>query len=796
MTVGSPSGRPMSPPAPIPPRPVWRGAAWSDPSARRLFHASLVSILFVAGAAPFIARAAVGMLAARSTAPIDWVPATFPPRQAYARFTEEFQSGDMIVASWPGCRLDAAEVPRFVAAVTNPEAACDATGRPWFDAVASGDQALERLTAPPLALSRGAAVERLRGVIVGPDGSRTCVVLGLTPAGLADRRRVVAWVRDTLRKTAAVPDDDVHLAGSVIDTVAVDQASDESIRVYGGPAAAIIFALTWLALRSLRYAIVVFLLSLVCVGLSFVSLAAWGERMNPVLIVMPLLVLTLGVAGGIHLVNYLVEEYRRGPARGAAWRAVRLAWLPCGLSAGTTAVGLGSLVVSELEPIRAFGFHAAVGVLGTLVVLFLVVPGIFARWPIRRRVDGDAVAPRTAAWAAGVTRRATAIVGAAAATLAVAVFGVPGIRTSVAIDTLFTPDTRVIRDYAWLEREIGPLVPVEVVIRFTAPAVRPAERLDLVHEVGAALAALPHVSGVSSAASFVPDGPPASGAAAVARRAVLARRLESSLAQLSDMRLVRADDGGQAWRVTARTSALAGHDLGQLLEAVRGAVDPLVARHGGANRGITADCTGAMPLINGIQRLLLRDLFTSFLSACGLISLVMIAVERGLVAGLVAMIPNVFPMVLLFGGLGWARATIDIGSVMTASIALGMAVDGTFHFLTFFRHALPATAAATAADRRAAVRSAYGHSAGALAQSALVCGIGILAFVASPFAPTRRFAWMLSLLVWAALVGDLVVLPALLTTRLGGWFRPGGRRPVRPGPAAQRRRGSGSVFGS
>jgi predicted RND superfamily exporter protein len=243
------------------------------------------------------------------------------------------------------------------------------------------------------------------------------------------------------------------------------------------------------------------------------------------------------------------------------------------------------------------------------------------------------------------------------------------------------------------------------------------------------------------------------------------------------MRLVRADAGGQVWRVTARTSALAGLDFGGLLGEVRGVVDLVVARHGGKERGITADCTGAMPLINGIQRLLLRDLFTSFLSACGLISLVMIAVERGVVAGLVAMIPNIFPMVLLFGGLGWARATLDIGSVMTASIALGMAVDGTFHFLTFVRHALPGAAAgaATAAGRLAAVRGAYGHSAGALAQSALVCGIGILAFVASPFAPTRRFAWMLSLLVWAALVGDLVVLPALLTTRLGRWFRPADR---------------------
>ena len=183
-----------------------------------------------------------------------------------------------------------------------------------------------------------------------------------------------------------------------------------------------------------------------------------------------------------------------------------------------------------------------------------------------------------------------------------------------------------------------------------------------------------------------------------------------------------------------------------------------------------------MPLINAIQNALLRDLFVSFLSACLVISLVTMVVERGVVPGLLAMIPNVFPMVLLFGVLGWARATLDVGSVMTASVALGMAVDGTFHFLTFFRRGLAATGGPDSRpSRAAAVQAAFRHSAPALFQTALVCGIGILAFLPSPFAPTRRFALMLSVLVSSALVGDLVVLPALLTTRAGRWFRPAGR---------------------
>jgi uncharacterized protein len=754
--------------------------ARQPPPLTRLFVLSVITVSGLLAAAPVIVMSALSILGVESTTPIEWVPESFAPRRAYDQFTREFESGDVVVASWPGCTIGAPAIDRFIAAATGPAAPCDAAGRPWFESVASASQALDRLVQPPLELDRATAIQRLTGVLVGPDGEQTCVVIGFTRAGLIDRRRATAWIRDTLLATATPRPDELHLAGPVIDNVSVDDASAASMQVYGGPAALLIFLLTWRSLQSVRYSILVFLLSLATVGLCFASLRFWGDGMNPVLIVMPLLVLTLGVSGGIHLVNYLVEARQQGPADGAALRAIKTGWLPCMLSAGTTALGLVSLVVSELEPIRVFGFHAAVGVMATLAVLFLVVPGFFSRWPIRRRLlqepAADGPSPR---FAALTIRRSAAIVGLTAAALAVASGGLSGIRTSVAIDTLFTPETRVIRDYRWLEEHIGPLVPVEVVLRFSGTsAIRPAERLDMAREVGAALGGVPGVTGVVSAALFLPEDDAASGTRSAVRKAVAARKLESSLSGLADMRIIREIDGEQLWRVTARTSALAGIDYGEFLDVVRSRVEPIVAAHGAAADGVRADYTGVMPLINAIQKTLLHDLFTSFLSACGVITLVMMAVEGGVVAGLVAMIPNVFPMILLFGALGWMGAALDIGSVMTASIALGMAVDGTFHFLTFFRRGLAAEgegAARSALARAAAVHAAFRHSAAALCASSFVCGVGILAFAPSAFAPTRRFAWMLSLLVFAALVGDLVVLPALLASPLGRWFKPSRR---------------------
>ena len=746
-------------------------------SGSLLFALSVGTILAAVVVSPWIVRAAMLILAVDSTTPIEWVPDTYAPRRAYESFTAEFESGDVVVASWPGCTLDAPVVERFTAAATGPDAPRDRSGRPWFETVISGGQVMARLTDPPLSLDPAVAVERLQGVLVGADGRTTCLVIPFTREGLADRRRAVAWLRETLTTVVGVPPPDLHMAGPVIDNVSVDEASAGTLGTYGGPAALVILALSWWSLRSFRYALLVFLVSMFCVGLCFLSLWAWGDRMNPVIIVMPLLVLTLGVSGGIHLVNYLVEASRSGPPQTVAARAIGLGWLPCSLSAGTTALGLASLVVSELEPIRVFGFHGAVGVMATLLALFLIVPGMFQRWPIGRAAGADPSAAASVVISAGIVRRAGPIVLLAAAAMLVAVLGVPGIRTSVAIDTLFTPESKVIGDYRWLESEIGPLAPVEVVLRFgDASEIRPAERLAMASEVADILADIPAVSGVVSAATFLPDLGDASGTRTAARKAIAARRLEQNLAKLDELSVVRDVAGEQLWRVTARTSVLSGIDYGALLDIVEARVQPVLAAHGGESRGVRAACTGVMPLINAIQNTLLHDLFSSFLSACAVITVIMMLVERGVLAGLVAMVPNVFPMILLFGLLGWTRMALDIGSVMTASIALGMAVDGTFHFLTFFRRALKqpqgAPPEATHERRMMAVQEAYRHSAGALTQSAVVCGLGILVFAASSFAPSRRFAGLLSLLVAAALVGDLVLLPALLTGRLGRTFRP------------------------
>ena len=255
----------------------------------------------------------------------------------------------------------------------------------------------------------------------------------------------------------------------------------------------------------------------------------------------------------------------------------------------------------------------------------------------------------------------------------------------------------------------------------------------------------------------------------------------------------------------------------ELIDAVPKEVDSLVAASTSGESGVEMIYTGTVPIVYKAQTTLLQSLKQSIGMAFGMICVVMIfllrngpmslsrvtfwvpAIAFGVVAiplhlafgapiwiaglagllvvsmvcfgnitgGLISMIPNVFPVVVIFGLMGHAGVMVDIGSMMTASVAMGVAVDDTIHFLNWFRLGLN-----KGLDRRAAIEQSYQRCAAAMTQTTLIGGLGLSVFAISTFTPTQRFGVLMLTLLTAALVGDLIFLPALLVSPLGRFFAP------------------------
>ena len=560
-----------------------------------------------------------------------------------------------------------------------------------------------------------------------------------------------------------------------MDGLTVDEASDQSLNCFAVPSAITAFLVCWWWLRWLPGALLVLAVSVYC-ELATVSLIHWfGGEMSALLIVLPPLIQVVTASGGIHLINYYLVARQSYEPENAAWGALKIGWVPCTLSATTNAIGLGSLIVSQLSPVRTFGLFGALGVALTLGVVLAFVPGTLAIWKpkgIARKakinLEDGAFYGEVPFWtwlSKFIARFHAAIVVAAIVLMIGLGWGIQWLKTSVHLRTLFPADSRILQDYGWIEEHVAPMVPIEVVAGFKKNCpLSSADRFNMIGQIQDVLDRTEPIKGTVSVANMMPNLPADVDTTSVEYRNLLVAILEQARPYFTSAHYLHESESQQQWRVTAYVSALDDIDYGQVLATIRNQL-----RIAGAGDqpavGVSVRVTGVMPLVHAIQRALMQDLFISFISAFGIIAVVMSVAQAGIWTGLISMIPNFFPMVFLFGLLGWLGASLDIGSVMTASIALGIAIDDVLHFLTFYRRAL-----ARGLSRQDAVHVTYQQCGFAMFLSSLVCGLAPMVFYFSSFLPASRFAWMMLLLLAIAVVGDLVLLPALVIGPAGKLF--------------------------
>jgi len=620
--------------------------------------------------------------------------------------------------------------------------------------------------------------------------------------------------------------DQVHLGGPPVDNVAIDEEGERTLVRLAGFSALLGLGLSWWSLRSVRLTMIVFACGLLSATAGLAALWGSGAKTDAIVLSMPALVYVLAISGAIHLINY----YRHalpivGPAA-APGKAIAMGWKPAILCSVTTALGLLSLCTSELVPIRKFGLYSAIGVLQIAVVLFLFLPAALYYWPPKGAgqvarakhskrpsaaadEQADGFLARFWHWLGDWIIRHHALVTASFLLILIGfASGLQHYRTSIDLMKLFDTEARIIKDYHWLESHIGQLVPVEVVLSFSPDTIAPVgepssgadggghrwsllERMNLVAQVQLNLERKfgergSDVIGPSmSALTFTPPLPGNDrGLGSFVHRKLLNRKLETSYESLIGSGYVAIDEanGHELWRISLRVAAFEDVNYGEFTDALKSAVDPIVDRFADARKrsdrlntvsasGGTSDVdaiyTGVVPIVYKAQFALLNSMVSSTVWSFLTITPLLMFVSRGIFAGLVAMIPNVLPVLVVFGGLSWLGQPIDIGSMMAASIALGVAVDDTIHFLTWYRASLNRTG-----DYRISIRSAYEHCATPTMQATLINGLGLSVFTISSFAPTKQFGFLMLVILVAGAVAELLLLPAILAGPMGRAFKP------------------------
>lgn len=712
---------------------------------------------------------------------------------------------------------------------------------------------------------------------------QSCVLLGVTDYGREERRlkSTLGEINRIAEHECGIPPADFRMGGPLVDNLAIDEEGKRTLAVVAVFSFIVGLAMCWLCFRSLLLTWIVFFTALVSEGTSLAILHYSGAKVNAILLSMPTLIYVLTISGAIHIVNYYRDAIGEKGVEGASVRAVFKGFWPCALAAITTAVGLASLNISHILPIRMFGVYSAIGVIASLFWIFLYLPACL-EWlrPINeadvKKAQAVVKKGRVGDWlqslADGIQRRHALVFGTCMAVLVFFGYGaLAKMQTSVQLMELFSKDAQIVQDYTWLEQKLGSLVPMEVIVHtgeresFTvsgaddgtyvlsyndengeAHRTEPLSYRATEHEIQAALRATGLDDVVVTSDGEFPEVtflinrpganvvPPLSSVTALQGRDArvehstitpmnmfdrmkMVWNIQQAIEELEEVdttlaattfapslsggpfqrqaingnlkrhrdeyieaRYLADTPGEELYRISLRLGALDRVDYGVFVGKIKEQVEPVVQQY--REQGVTGlhvTYTGVVPLVYKAQAELLSDLFKSFVTAFFLIGGIMVlllgkmtGIVRAIPAGICMMLPNVFPAALIFGAMAWSGILVDIGSMMTASVAMGVAVDDTIHFLTWFRRGMQ-----SGLDHREATRFAYSHCARAMTETTVIAGFGMSVFALSTFTPTMRFGYLMVGLLVAALVGDLVMLPAMLSGPVGKLFK---HRPGKP----------------
>jgi uncharacterized protein len=613
--------------------------------------------------------------------------------------------------------------------------------------------------APDLPGRVRAAVDRnpdLSGWLVSSDRRAAGLVIEIEdrPGDREYRTRLIAGVR--ARMAAETRDGaTLHLTGVAVQKHDVAAYVDRDQRVLL-PLAVVVLAAA-LAAFFRRPAGVVVPLGVAALTVVWTTgVYAWtGHELNAITSLLPPVLLVVALAGSVHV----YESWRtapaelRGPARAVA--AVRAIALPAILCAVTTALGFVSLAASDVPAVEQLGAFAALGALTACGLSLTAAPAVLSwlRAPAPGRLEHVAMLRLLDGCAALATRRPAAVLAAFGAVTLLAAAGIPRVRANTDLVGFLRADAPLRRDTAFVDAHLGGALPLDFVLRRRdGGPIRSLDAYRRLDGLEAAIRARPHVATVTSVLAFVRQVERAEGGGALALPAGETRLAAAlDLLEASGHGLVRrfAAPDLRALRVAVRLRAVGTAESAPTVDAILGDA----ARVLGPDLVLVP--TGALWHVVRDSTRLVAQQVTSFGTAIALVVLAIGAIFRSLVFTVLALVPNLMPIVWTGGLMGFTGIELSTGTAMIASAVLGLVVDDTIYYLSHYRRAYRGDAAAAI---RATTR-AVGAPVTA-ASASLVLGFWVGAF--GSFRPTIHFSILTGLTMITGAVCDLLVLPASL----------------------------------
>jgi predicted RND superfamily exporter protein len=624
--------------------------------------------------------------------------------------------------------------------------------------VAPNEKAPETAEAIAAFRDRVESDRAILGILVSEDGSAANLLVTYeTDADAQTLTRQITNLVNAYRDRYTFYISGLHfLSQSLSESMSTDLAKLLPIVIL------VIVGVLFASFRTLRGVWIPLLIVVLSVVWVFGLMSLTGTPVTAVSFILPILLLAIGIAYGIHILNHVNECSRSGgDKRVTILRAMEEIHAPVWMTGLTTVAGFLSLLTSFMPVLREFGLAAGIGVAMAMVLSILVIPALLAVLPPpkpRSITSPDGwLAKALRGLGRFVVRRHRAVLLLSAVILCVFAAGIPFMPMDSSISaflgnrhpavqgmnvmaTYFSGSEQLIieidtgtRDGLKNPAVLAEMVSLESYLKQIGVR-KTASLTDVVRELNRKF------HGDDPAYDVIPDD-----------RKLISQLLLLYSFQGGDLGSLALGDFS-AGEIIGFYPKENQEQLTALVNSVQNYLDTQL------DAGITASMVGSTIL----QQRMTTQLLTSQLRSLGvsvIIAGAIVALLMGsFVAGLVAILPLVFAIVINFGTMGLAGMTLNIATAMISSITIGIGIDYAIHFISRYREEYRTNGASALAVERTAATSGRAILFNAVA---VIGGFMVLLF--SAFSAFKSFGGLISLSMAVSALSALTVIPAIFT---------------------------------
>ncbi len=530
----------------------------------------------------------------------------------------------------------------------------------------------------------------------------------------------------------------------------------------------IIIIVLLVLLRSIKATLLTLLVVLFSTILTFGLMAAVGIPIYAVSTMIPVMLIAIGVADGIHLFSHLHLYIKKNPSasrRDAINDMIHGMWKPVVMTSVTTAVGFISLITSQVYPIKYFGIFTAFGVLMAMVFSLVLVPAglmMFGLPGWKDKPEKEEKKSRKnlgSVFSTWVVKHRYLTIIITISIIAVSIVGIGKVWINSSFLDKFEKDSDIVLTDKFINSHFGGTSTLNVILdskekdAFKDPAL-----LRLIDEMQADVETLEIVGNSFSLSDYlkrmnkvmhadkkefdiIPDS----------------RELVAQYLLLYEM----SGDPENLWKVVnydykkVNVIFQLKSDNSKAMKSAIGIIEKRIP--GFSEKGVEINYAGS-----GYKGLVFTDLILIGQILSLLLSLIIVIILLSLMfkkvlAGLIGAVPIVITAVISFGVMGLFNIPLSTTTALLSSIAIGIGIDYAVHFIERYK-----IYALRTGDKILTSEKTMQHSGRAIVFNALVVIAGFLVLLLSVFPPNRALGALVSLNMFTSFVGTVSIMYLLL----------------------------------